>query len=90
MAQGDTITIQDNGDGTYSVQVQEAQGDADDGQDAGDQPQTVSSVKDVLKLVQQELTEGSNPQAAWQAEAAQRDPTSGQRQPGGASPIQSM
>ena len=34
MAQGDTITITDNGDGTYSVATQEQTPDADDGSGA--------------------------------------------------------
>lgn len=77
MAQGDTITVTDQGDGTYQVQISDS--DSDD--QSEQQPQVAKSVDEVCQIIQQELSEGADPQAAWAAEAKGRD-ASGLRQPG--------
>ena len=91
---GDVITITDNDDGTYSVQMQDSDSDPGAPADPGDpnaQPQTCQSVGQVLQVVKQMLTqdaasEGSDNGAptpnAWAAEASTRD-ASGKRKPSG-------
>lgn len=87
MAQGDTITITDNGDGTYGVQVSEAT--PEQGEDQGsDAPQTLKSVEEVCQFIEQELGEDDS-QSAWADEASQRDDT-GQRKPGAPAPKMTM
>jgi hypothetical protein len=69
-----TITIQDTGNGSYTVQQQ---GDEQEPQGQPTQPQTANSVDEVCQIVQQILGEESgegNPQAMWDQEAAKRQP----------------
>lgn len=89
MAQGETITITDNGDGTFAVQV--TGGAPEPGEDpSADAPQTLKSVEEVCRFVEQELGEDdSGAQSAWADEASQRDST-GQRKPGSAAPKMTM
>ena len=83
----ETITITCNPDGSYAVAGTE------DDSAAGDQPlsATAKTVDEVLQLVRQELgDDAAGPKAAWDAEAAQRDPTGQRVPPGGGMPAMSM
>lgn len=75
----ETITITKNDDGTFTVAEQEDDASPDD------QPinQSCKSVDEVLQLVQQALSDdkGEGPQAAWNAEAAQRGEDGQRKQP---------
>lgn len=77
-----TITITDNGDGTYSIEQGDAQDDAAEpapGPDAGPEseqpPVTVQSVAEVCHVITQMLAKTGDPKAAWQAEASKRGPS---------------
>lgn len=83
----ETITITSNPDGSYTVTGTE------DGSEAADQPldATAATVDEVLQLVRAELgDDGAGPKAAWDAEAAQRDPTGQRVPPGSGVPAMSM
>ena len=74
-----TITIDCQDDGTYQVTIQDKNPQAEQGEPAAEQaqeqqPQVVQSVDDVLQIVRQELSEGSNgsAQKMWDDEAAKR------------------
>lgn len=79
-----TITIDCQDDGSYAVTIQDKnpQGEGESPDEVAEeaQPQTVQSVDDVVKIVQDELGEYAKggAKAAWDQEAAQRDAT-GQR-----------
>ena len=81
----ETITITCNPDGSYRVASTEMDSEAAAGVDSqADAPldQTVQTVDEVLQLVKQELGDDQGPTAAWNAEAAQRDPTGQRMAPG--------
>ena len=83
----ETITITCNPDGSYTVSGTE------DASETGDQPlnATAATVDEVLQLVRQELgDDAAGPKAAWDAEAAQRDPTGQRVPPGGGVPAMTM
>lgn len=82
----ETITITSNPDGSYTVTGTE------DGSEAADQPlnATAATVDEVLQLVRAELGDHEGSKAAWDAEAAQRDPTGQRVPPGGGMPAMSM
>ena len=96
MAQGDTITITDNGDGTWSVEIDDQDADQqgapsgpDDAAENGNTA-TAHSPAEVLQNVKAELEEnGQDGASMWKQEAAKRG-ASGMPAPGGGGPAMSM
>lgn len=81
-----TITITRDDAGSFTVQVTESPDHQAAEQAAGmgeddDGPKTVQTVDEVLEIVREELGEGTDPEATWDEEAAERD-EAGYRQAG--------